>query len=121
VPRRLNLTAKTLARRVRDLRTANGWSQEQLATEAGMHRTYLWGIEQGRRNPSLRHLARLAVAFGVPIQSLFRDPFVTSLSSETDSETGSSSRAHARSEDPRHSVSGWSSPRGSQQRSPRQS
>jgi len=36
-----------------------------------MHRTYLWGIEQGKRNPSLRHLARLAGAFGVSIKSLF--------------------------------------------------
>jgi len=36
-----------------------------------MHRTYVWGIERGTRNPSLRHLARLADALGVSLQSLF--------------------------------------------------
>jgi transcriptional regulator with XRE-family HTH domain len=38
-----------------------------------MHRTYLWGIEQGKRNPSLRHLSRLAGAFGVSLHILFKD------------------------------------------------
>lgn len=36
-----------------------------------MHRTYLWGIEQGVRNPSLRHLAQIADALGVSIAALF--------------------------------------------------
>jgi len=38
-----------------------------------MHRTYMWGIEQGTRNPSIRHLGRLADALGVPLRSLFED------------------------------------------------
>lgn len=38
-----------------------------------MHRTYMWGIEQGRRNPSLRHLKNLAEALGVSLQSLFEE------------------------------------------------
>jgi transcriptional regulator with XRE-family HTH domain len=50
---------------------ARQWSQERLADEAGMHRTYMWGIEQGVRNPSLRHLARLADALDVELSSLF--------------------------------------------------
>jgi transcriptional regulator with XRE-family HTH domain len=33
----------------------------------------MWGIEQGARNPSLRHVARLATALGVPLGTLFRD------------------------------------------------
>ena len=36
-----------------------------------MHRTYLWGIEQGVRNPSIRHLAQLAEALGVTVAALF--------------------------------------------------
>ena len=56
---------------MRELRTAKAWSQERLADEAGMHRTYMWGIEQGTRNPSLRHLTRLADALGVTLESLF--------------------------------------------------
>ena len=71
VTRKTDFVAKALGKRVRALRTALGWSQERLAEEAGMHRTYMWGIEQGTRNPSLRHLARLASALGVPLHSLF--------------------------------------------------
>jgi len=73
VTRKTDSAAKTLGRRVRALRTARAWSQEKLAEEAGMHRTYMWGIEQGARNPSLRHLARLADALGIPLQSLFEE------------------------------------------------
>jgi transcriptional regulator with XRE-family HTH domain len=59
--------------RPRSLRAARGWSQERLAEEAGIHRTYLGGIETARRNPSLRNLIRLARALGVPIADLFED------------------------------------------------
>ena len=58
---------------MRLLRASRGWSQERLADEAGMHRTYMWGIEQGTRNPSLRHLTNLALALGVPLQALFEE------------------------------------------------
>ena len=67
----MELVAKTLGRRIRQLRQGRGWSQEYLADEARMHRTYLWGIEQGTRNPSIRHLTRIADALAVPIASLF--------------------------------------------------
>src|SRR6185436_4320482 len=67
VPKRTDTVAKAVGRRIRLLRMARQWSQERLADEAGMHRTYMWGIEQGVRNPSLRHLARLADALDVTI------------------------------------------------------
>ena len=73
VTRKTDLVAKSLGKRVRALRTARGWSQERLAEEAGMHRTYMWGIEQGTRNPSLRHLSRLSDALGVPLHSIFEE------------------------------------------------
>lgn len=65
------MVVKALGKRVRKLRTDRGWSQERLADEAGMHRTYMWGIEQGMRNPSVRHLVRLAEALEVPVKALF--------------------------------------------------
>ncbi len=73
VSRRSDLVPKALGKRIRGLRTEKGWSQERLADEARMHRTYMWGIEQGVRNPSLRHLARLAEALGVSLRSLFEE------------------------------------------------
>ena len=71
MPKRTDTLAKAVGRRIRLLRMARRWSQERLADQAGMHRTYMWGIEQGVRNPSLRHLARLAEALGVSLASLF--------------------------------------------------
>ena len=71
VAKRVETVAKALGKRVRQLRQGRGWSQEHLADEAGMHRTYMWGIERGVRNPSLRHLTQLADALGVSIASLF--------------------------------------------------
>ena len=62
---------RDFAIRVRELRHAKGISQEKLAEEAGIHRTYLGGIETGLRNPALRNIARIARALGVPIADLF--------------------------------------------------
>lgn len=71
VSKRVEGVAKALGRRIRQLRKAKGWSQEQLAAQADMHRTYMWGIEQGVRNPSIRHVTQIADALGVPVGSLF--------------------------------------------------
>ena len=53
------------------MRNERGVSQEKLAEQAGIHRTYLGGIELGLRNPSLRNIARIARALEVPIKELF--------------------------------------------------
>jgi transcriptional regulator with XRE-family HTH domain len=62
---------RDLAVRIRRLRGEKGWSQERLAEEADIHRTYLGGIETARRNPSLRNLIRIARALGVSVRELF--------------------------------------------------
>ena len=64
---------RNVAIRIRKLRAAKGWSQERLAEEAGIHRTYLGGIETARRNPSLRNLIRIALALGVRMPQLFEE------------------------------------------------
>lgn len=68
--KRFDAVAKALGKRIRVLRKGRGWSQEHLADEANMHRTYMWGIERGVRNPSLRHLAQIADALGVTLATL---------------------------------------------------
>ncbi len=45
---------------IRTLRKKKGWSQERLALEADMDRSYVGGVEQGRRNISLINIYRLA-------------------------------------------------------------
>lgn len=62
--------ALRLGRRIRALRLARGWSQEELARRATIHRVYLGDVERGVRNPSLRHLAAVAAALGVRVHVL---------------------------------------------------
>jgi transcriptional regulator with XRE-family HTH domain len=71
VSKRAISVAKALGKRIRQLRKAKGWSQEYLANQAEMHRTYMWGVEQGVRNPSIRHLTQIADALEVPLTQLF--------------------------------------------------
>ena len=58
---------------MRDLRTKKGWSQEELAFQANIDRSYLSGIECGRRNIALANIEKLAKALGVPVRDLFAD------------------------------------------------
>jgi len=60
--------------RVRELREAEGVSQEVLAQRAGLHRTYVGSVERGERNVSLLNMQRLADALGCPLEALLRRP-----------------------------------------------
>ena len=51
---------------VRRLREAKGWSQEDYADRAGIHRTYVSDIERGRRNPTITVVEKLASPFAIP-------------------------------------------------------
>jgi transcriptional regulator with XRE-family HTH domain len=58
--------------RLRRLRDGKGLSQGTLADLAGLHPTYVSGVERGQRNLSLVSIHRLADALGVPVTDLFR-------------------------------------------------
>jgi transcriptional regulator with XRE-family HTH domain len=60
-------------RRLREVRTRVGISQEKLAELAGLHRTYVSSVERGERNISLVNIANLANALGVPMAALMPD------------------------------------------------
>lgn len=57
--------------RVRFLRQRAGLSQEKLAGKAGLHTTYISGVERGEYNVSLQNIAKLARALDTPIPELF--------------------------------------------------
>jgi transcriptional regulator with XRE-family HTH domain len=57
-------------RAIRELRTGEGLSQEALAERAGLHRTYIGGIERGERNVSLVNIGLLADVLGVDLPTL---------------------------------------------------
>ena len=61
-----------LGRNVRDWRKRRSMSQEGLALECGMKRSYISDIERGTRNPSIKALARLAEALQVEPEVLVR-------------------------------------------------
>lgn len=50
---------------IREIRQECGLSQEELALEAGLDRSYFGGVERGERNVSLANLFRIADALGV--------------------------------------------------------
>jgi transcriptional regulator with XRE-family HTH domain len=59
-----------LGQNVRHLREQAGWSQEDYAHRAGIHRTYVSDIERGSRNPTIEVVERLARPFNVAVGSL---------------------------------------------------
>ena len=74
-PTRSELLAARIAfgRRVRALRTERGFSQEALAAEAGVHRTYVGSVERGERNVALDNINALAAALDVSPAILVSD------------------------------------------------
>lgn len=61
---------KKFGKRLRQLREERGWSQEEFADRAGLHRTYVSAVERGVRNPTLSVLERLAKALGIQLSEL---------------------------------------------------
>ncbi|MEK8211282.1 helix-turn-helix domain-containing protein [Paenibacillus sp. FSL L8-0463] len=63
---------ESVGNRIRELRKAKGWTQEQLAEAASLHYSYIGGVERGDRNISLETLEKIIAAFDVPAIELFR-------------------------------------------------
>ena len=62
-----------VGRNLKGLRKERGWSQEELAFESGLHRTYISGIERGARNPTVLVLWRIAETLNVTMTELVKD------------------------------------------------
>lgn len=53
---------REFGRRLRAAREARGWTQEELAAEVGVDRTYVGSVERGERNLGLYNINRFALA-----------------------------------------------------------
>jgi len=62
---------RRLGARIRQLRKARKMSQEAIALNAGIDRSYFGAIERGEKNVSLVNISRIAGALGVPMRELF--------------------------------------------------
>jgi transcriptional regulator with XRE-family HTH domain len=58
---------------MRRLRAARGLSQEALAYDSGINRTYLSAVERSERNVSIDNIARIAKGLGVDPWRLLKD------------------------------------------------
>ena len=61
---------KRVGLNLRKFRLERGLSQEALAFECGLHRTYISGVERGVRNPTVLVLEQIAMALEVPSSRL---------------------------------------------------
>ena len=61
---------KRLGSNLKRLRLENGWSQEEFADRAGIHRTYVSDIERAARNPTITIVEKLAKPLSVSASAL---------------------------------------------------
>ncbi len=62
-----------LGRKIRALRLKRGWSQEELAEQVSLHRTYVGSIERGERNISFLNLCKFSKVFEVSLSEFFAE------------------------------------------------
>lgn len=58
--------------RIRELRKAKGISQEDLAFKAGIDRTYMTSVENGKRNVSIINIEKIVLALNESFESFFK-------------------------------------------------
>ena len=67
----MDIKEKT-GKRLRELRTAKGLSQEKFSFDCELDRTYIASIEQGKRNVSIVNIEKIANALEVKIEDLLK-------------------------------------------------
>ena len=67
---KMNEIKVKFGQRVKELRVSKGYSQEKLAEISDLDRTYIPGIESGKRNVSIIVIAKIAIAFEMDVSEL---------------------------------------------------
>lgn len=60
--------------RLREKRTESGLTQEELAGQAGLDRTYVSSCERGKRNVSLENIYKISLALNISPKELLPEP-----------------------------------------------
>jgi transcriptional regulator with XRE-family HTH domain len=66
----VNNPEKSIGNAIRARRAELDWSQEGLAFECGLHRTYIGAVERGEKNLTLKNLVKIAVAMETTASAL---------------------------------------------------
>jgi transcriptional regulator with XRE-family HTH domain len=67
----MNIKTK-IGLRIKELRKIKKLSQEKLGLEAGIDRTYVASVENGKRNISIENIEKLTLALGVSFEEFFK-------------------------------------------------
>jgi transcriptional regulator with XRE-family HTH domain len=62
---------KRIGLRIKELRSKTPYSQEALALQSGLDRTYINSVENGRRNISIRAISQISTALKVSLKEFF--------------------------------------------------
>lgn len=76
----------TVGNMILNWRKERGWSQERLAEEAGVDRSYISQVERGRTDPGAQFLVAVANALRVPVQDLLAAAGLAQTTSEQERE-----------------------------------
>ena len=63
-----------IAENLKRFRSEKGFSQEELADRAGLHRTFVGAVERAERNISIDNVEKLALALDVSVATLVKGP-----------------------------------------------
>lgn len=64
--------SKKVGINIRKHREKKGWTQEQLAHEAGLHRAYIGQIERGEKSVGLKNLEKIAQSLQLSMERLLK-------------------------------------------------
>lgn len=68
-----NMITEVIGKRIKEIRSEKGISQEKLALKAELDRTYVAGVENGKRNPSIKSLEKIINALDTNFGYFFKD------------------------------------------------
>ncbi|TDM27338.1 XRE family transcriptional regulator [Macrococcoides caseolyticum] len=67
-----NVILLKIGNNITQLRKSKGWSQEELAFECQLHRTYIGSVERGERNIAILNLFKIANALEVEVKEIIK-------------------------------------------------
>lgn len=67
-----NVVLLKIGNNITQLRKSKGWTQEELAFECQLHRTYIGSVERGERNIAILNLFKIANALGVEVKEIIK-------------------------------------------------